>query len=465
VKINCFAVRFVWALTLGCLGSSAAAQTTTYGWRYEAPGEPVVVGDMTSAPAMVTTSDVGTFRRKPIAPSPPAEVVAVTKANPASYRRQEADPRPLPHTAPNPMPRQPMPEYGSSQGHAPAASGAWQDACGCNDNCGPGCGGGCGSGCDWWFGSGRGSWVTGVEYLFARPHFSEPTAYVRRFGPALDQNGVFTTSDRAISYGYDYESSFRAYIAYQLCDCCSEIRFTYWQLDSSDEVSETTSADGFTVPTYFEVQPFVGNTLTSRSDINGNVYDLDCARCIRLGDDNSCCDGCPRWDLQWSVGARLADWDYQKEVFTNVASEGRIDVDMEFIGAGPKVGLEGRRYFGGCNQFAVYSTLDIALVLGWFEHDLRRTTPPVAVNPTTVEQFTSRVTRLVPVTEIELGASYAFAERWTLSAGWFFAAWWDLGMGETQTSNILGGNGPQFVLDDSNIMSWDGLTVRLEFVW
>ena len=119
-------------------------------------------------------------------------------------------------------------------------------------------------------------------------------------------------------------------------------------------------------PDHFEVQPFPGNTLTSRSDISGNVYDLECNRCIRLGDDCSdCCDGCPRWDLQWSVGARLADWEYNREVFTNVASEGRIDVDMEFIGGGPKVGLEGRRYFGGCNQFAVYSTLDIALVLGW----------------------------------------------------------------------------------------------------
>jgi hypothetical protein len=38
-------------------------------------------------------------------------------------------------------------------------------------------------------------------------------------------------------------------------------------------------------------------------------------------------------------------------------------------------------------------------------------------------------------------------------------------MGETQTSNIFGGTGPHFMLDDSNIMSWDGLTARVEFVW
>jgi hypothetical protein len=356
-----------------------------------------------------------------------------------------------------------MPEYGQSTPSAPGEQ-PWHDACGCGQGCGGGCGDPCGGGCDWWFGGGRGNWVTGVEFLFARPHFSEPTAYVRRTGPLTDANGNQFVQDRAISYGYDYESSFRGYIAYRLCDCCSEIRFTYWNLESSDEASETSTAT--VVPTYFEVQPFPGNTLTSRSDISGSVYDLDCNRCVRLGDDCAdCCDGCPRWDLQWSVGARLADWEYDREVFTNVASEGRIDVDMEFIGAGPKVGLEGRRYFGRCNQFAVYSTLDVALVLGWFEHDLIRTTPPVAVNPTTIEQFTSRVTRLVPVTEIELGASWDLTDRWTLSAGWFFAAWWDLGMGETQTSNILGGNGPQFVLDDSNIMSWDGLTARLEFTW
>lgn len=362
---------------------------------------------------------------------------------------------------PQAAPANPMPE----QGMVSPGSAAWSDSYGCEDGCADGCGRGWG-GDGWFSGSGRGNWVSGIEFLFARPHFSEPTAYIRQTGPFTDPDtGEFIATHRTVSYAYDYEASVRAYIAYQLCDCCSEVRLTYWRLDSNDTSSETTSTDGNVVPTYFEVQPLPGNTLTSSSDVQGNIYDLDFARCIRLGDDDSCCDGCPAWDLQWSVGARLADWDYSKDVFTNDPTNGRIDIDMEFIGAGPKVGLEGRRYFGACNQFACYSTLDIALVLGWFEHDLRRTIPPVGVNPIAVELLTSRVTRLVPVTEIELGASWAFAPRWTLSAGWFFAAWWDLGMGETQTSNIFGGNGPHFTLDDSNIMSWDGLTARLEFVW
>jgi hypothetical protein len=467
-------------LMLGTVVSPAAAQTAASGWRFVSPDEPVMVGDLDPGTASAMSGDVGMFRRRSIQAKTSAQTAAqsgaaasaraagLIPAEPASvttYRRQEAAPRPMPHAAPT----HPMPD----QGMVSPGSAAWNDSCGgnngcgggngCADGCGSGCGG-CGSGCGWFSGNGRGNWVTGVEFLYARPHFSEPTAYIRQIGPFTDPNtGNFVLANRVVSHAYDYEPSFRTYLAYQLCDCCSEVRLTYTRLDSSDSRSETTQGD--IVPTFFEVQPLPGNTLTSTSDVTGNVLDLDFARCIRMGDCDSCCDGCPAWDLQWSAGARLADWEYSKDVFTNVPSNGRIDVDMDFIGAGPKIGLEGRRYFGANNQFNLYSTLDIALVLGWFKHDLRRTVPPVGVNPTSVELIESRVTRLIPVTEIELGTSWTFAPRWTVSAGWFFAAWWDLGMGETQTQNLFGADGPQFMLDDSNIMSWDGLTARIEFTW
>jgi hypothetical protein len=137
---------------------------------------------------------------------------------------------------------------------------------------------------------------------------------------------------------------------------------------------------------------------------------------------------------------------------------------MDFIGAGPRVGLEGKRYFGACRQFSLYSSLDVSLLVGQYEHRLDRTTPG-GVGPTTIESFTASNTRTIPVTEIEIGASWNPTPSWTLSAGWFFHAWWDLGMSEQQTSNLLGANGPQYMLDDSNIMSWDGLTLRAELAF
>ena len=66
---------------------------------------------------------------------------------------------------------------------------------------------------------------------------------------------------------------------------------------------------------------------------------------------------------------------------------------------------------------------------------------------------------MIPVLDIEVGGSFQVTPRFFVSAGWFFQCWWDLGFGET----IDGTNfGP---LDTSNIMAWDGLFVRGEFLF
>jgi hypothetical protein len=306
---------------------------------------------------------------------------------------------------------------------------------------------------------GRGSFFAGAEFILARPHFSEATAYIRRTGPVVVGN-TQTAIDEWVYYNFDYEASTRAYFGYRLCDCCAEMRFTYWNLDNSDSKSEFGTANS--TPTFFEVQPSPGDTLRSNVNVGGNIYDFDFSRCIRLGDECQTCDSCPRWDLRWSAGVRVADMGYDQHVDTTDPTDGQVDVLMDFVGAGPRVGLEGRRYLGDFGQFSLYSTLDVSLLLGQYDHELTRTTTPGGVSPTTIEQFQHHTTRLIPVTEIELGASWSPAPRWTLSAGWLFQAWWDLGMAAQQSSDLLGA---RYHLDDSNIMSWDGLTARAEFVF
>jgi hypothetical protein len=73
----------------------------------------------------------------------------------------------------------------------------------------------------------------------------------------------------------------------------------------------------------------------------------------------------------------------------------------------------------------------------------------------------------VPVLETELGAKWRPSDRFTLSAGWLFQAWIDLGVSGgtfygTQiplapAPNAFGG------ADDANIMSFDGLFVRAQY--
>jgi hypothetical protein len=358
---------------------------------------------------------------------------------------------------PKPMVESPMPQSVTEQ----SVGGG----CGCGDaSCDECCDG------NGWFSGGRrgaGRWIAGAEFLYARPHFSEPTAYVLHQNPILGPGNVLAAADTYVYHEFDYEPSARAYIAYRLDECCAELRTTYSRLQSDSSKSATTNANASIVPTYFEVQPGPGNTLTSNLDVAGDILDVEFARCIRAGGECIPCDcrTCPDWDLTWSAGARVARWDFNGDVFTNVATDGALDMDQEFIGVGPKIGLEGKRYFGKCQQFQVYSTFDAALLVGWYEYDMARRIPSVGVNPATVESFHSQVTRTIPVTEIELGVKWQPYERLTLSAGWFVQAWWDLGISTQQTSNLLGGLGPTFLLDDSNIMSWDGLTLKAELTF
>ena len=63
---------------------------------------------------------------------------------------------------------------------------------------------------------------------------------------------------------------------------------------------------------------------------------------------------------------------------------------------------------------------------------------------------------------IELGTRWQPAQSLTLSVGWFFQAWWDLG--QTAEASTNGAN-YSFVRDDSNIMAWDGFMARAEFAF
>ena len=473
MKNNRMILGCVWALSLG-LASSAVAQTTSHGWRTKRPAIRSSSGmrnppRRSSRPAMSAR-----FAESRLRPAPrrrsfrsrrPAPPVIVGKRAilgrcpkpprgrcrgvrfPSTALRQNMRPVNRPYTPPATPPSAKMP--GTTPVAATTDAAAVMAAVAAAVAIG-------------------GS-VAGVELGDRHRCLVRPAAFQRadRLHPPDrtdygSQTDDFILTDRAVSYGYDYETSFRMYAAYRFVIAAAEVRLTYSRLDSNDRLRNyrprtprrpfsKSSRSPATRSRPPATSPETFSTSIAPAAF-GWVTTIVAATGARVG-------------LAMVDGARLADWEYSKDVFTNVVSDGRIDVDMDFIGGGPKVGLEGRRYFGGCNQFDVYSTLDIALVLGWFKHDLQRTIPPFGVDPETVELLQSRVTRLVPVTEIEFGASWEVAPRWTISAGWFFAAWWDLGMGETQTSTIFGGNGPHFMLDDSNIMSWDGLTARIEFTW
>jgi len=320
---------------------------------------------------------------------------------------------------------------------------------------------------DWLF-DGRERFFVGAEYLLVRPSFSEGRAFVR--GTTVPPvNNVARSIEETIFYNYDYRSSYRTYFGWRLADCCSEVRFTFTDLDGGKNISATTATGSNVNNFIWEVLAPPGQTLTARNNVGGQVYDLDFSRCIRNRDECcdpcSCCKPCPSWDLRWSAGVRAADMGYDNFVTTTFIANGSqtpatVAMRMNFSGAGPKVGLEGRRYFGACGQFSFYSMWDFALLVGTYEHRGIRT--ETVANVVTTQETIARTTRVIPVTDIELGLSWKPRACWEISAGYFAQVWWDLGMSEDQGSQ-LGASG--FFLDDANIMAWDGLSIRAEYTF
>lgn len=337
----------------------------------------------------------------------------------------------------------------------------WTDPC---SDCGdPGCTGFCaGSACRW----GGFRLIGGAEYLLARPTFSEPLAFVQQIRPTVpDSNGVLQTVDRDVSFDFDRVSTVRAFFGFHFDDCCSELRFTYWRLKSDDRVVGTAGTDTNGNDVFFEIWDVAavlpGEQLTARSEVVGNVFDLDYSRCIPVGDACGCSDGCgpcQPWEFHWSAGIRIAEWTHETSVLSMSPTMTRSNVLMDFTGAGPRVGLDGRRSLRLIPFCSAYASFDTALLLGNWDHVLVRS---AQVGPNSSrEVFLADQTRIVPVTEIEIGLAWQYGAHFDLSAGWFHQVWWDLGMSEDVPRGDI-----NFFRDDSNIMAWDGLTVRAELTF
>lgn len=324
---------------------------------------------------------------------------------------------------------------------------------GCSD-CGQ-CGQCCGfcfnpCGCRGWYGD--------VDYLLVRPSFSENQGFLQRT-TTQDQQENTTVTDRVVHQDFDYNSSVRTYIGYRF-SCGDEIRFTYWNFgDKSHLLSGQAPADGSVVYAgHLEIvtsEP--GQRLVVSAGLQANVYDIEYIKCACQKSGCCDCDCCPPWTLKYSAGIRIADVRRGDNTVLldpdgTEARSGLITAD--FIGAGPRVGIEGRRFFGD-GRFSLFARSNFSLLLG--EYDSKETRKTPATNPTTIENYFDSHDRLIPVAEIELGGTWQLGPCVNLSAGYLFQAWWDLGQFEQIQGNVF-----LNPIDDSNILSFDGLFARLE---
>jgi hypothetical protein len=154
---------------------------------------------------------------------------------------------------------------------------------------------------------------------------------------------------------------------------------------------------------------------------------------------------------------RFADVNWNR-YYATYFDDGEIFRDatptLSFRGGGPRVGLEGRRYFGTKNWCSVFLKGDISVLLGQMNQQIQRIDELGART-----SLTAQGRRSIPVTEIEAGASAQLTCNSMVSAGYLFSAWHDLGFRDQfDIQTLVESNST----DTANILGFDGLFVRFE---
>lgn len=381
------------------------------------------------------------------------------------------------------------PETGESPSAVTLASWA-TDSCG-EDCCGDAACGGCGGTCGGGLGLGglaggkSTAFYGGADYLYVRPNFSDALAFTVIETPDV-VNGI--PGGRTYEQlDFDYESGYRWFVGIRDICCGHDLQISGANIGGNASISRTIEAGSPTFQTPFPTfdgvtftsggtgsQPglppepgnsVIGSDVTISADVDMNYWDITCSRTIPLGsplgEPRGCGPWCPAWDVTWTGGVRIADGGWNRNGFLNAAAPNAsvaASESLNFTGAGGLFGLTGRRYFGRSGIASVFARGNVSVLLGDVSYDRQSTTFAGAALPVFDR---ADFTRIVPVIDIELGGSVNVTECTTLSAGYLFQSWHDLGMGaevDTQGTDDLR-------FDDANILGFDGFFIRGEVVF
>jgi hypothetical protein len=360
------------------------------------------------------------------------------------------------------------------------ASGGYSGEPGYDDGCcnacgGPGCDGMCwdrGGVCSM-FGvvCPPGRYYFTADYLYLRANFSEAVAFLDQIDD--QQQGV--GSDEFHELDFKYESSYRFGGGYRMCGCDEEIRFMFSRLSSyADDVAPS----GSFLP--YEVSAPPDGETRIHADVDVKSYDLEFAKTIQLGGPMGCgdpcggmgcgdacgsCGGCPAWDLTWSGGLRFADVGWNR-TYTAVDEDEFVTTNavsvMDFRGGGLRLGLEGRRYFFPNGCMSVYLKGDLSVLLGDVDvQAVRVTDDPSTPDPDTINTQSFETRQIIPVTEIETGLTGHITCNTSVTTGYIFSAWHDLGFRDEFNFPTL----METHYDDANILGFDGFFARMEVAY
>lgn len=287
------------------------------------------------------------------------------------------------------------------------------------------------------------------EYLFLRPRNAEIAYGVPIDGPIVNpptanpiQVGRIGMTDPDFSSGVRVGAGF-------VLDGCSSISVQYSWLESTTADSIETTA-----PNVIRSLVSHPGTLTAAQDflnaqasqrIRFDWLDVDYRRVLD-------CSG----NRQVTFLAGLRGGQYNQDFTADFVDNGTetVESEIDFYGAGLRLGLEGERY--SCSRrWLVYGKTAASLVAGSFTADYRQ---GQSFDPQVVDT-TWKAGRIVPMLDLELGAGWqSRCGTWRITGGYLVSAWYntvttDQWVNAVQSNNFVG-------LSDS--LTFDGLVLRCE---
>ena len=253
----------------------------------------------------------------------------------------------------------------------------------------------------------------------------------------------------------DYEPGFRVGGSYALDDC-SSIVLTYSRFQSS-----TNDTVGTTAPLVLRSLVLHPGTANAGSDfldasatlgVDFDLADID-YRAVWSADE--------LWAVNYVIGARYARLQQDfTGVFTSTGTTDTLDTRLDFEGGGLKFGLDGERH--ACNSgILAYGKASASFVAGEFRGSYLQGSD---VDPVIVDT-SWRAGRMVTILDMEVGLGWQSIDgRWRITSGYMISAWYNVvptneWIEGVQTNNFVGLN------DDAQMITFDGLTARLEYRW
>jgi hypothetical protein len=242
----------------------------------------------------------------------------------------------------------------------------------------------------------------------------------------------------------DFSPGFRYGFSYVL-DGCSSVtaQYTYFETDRTDQLSTIAPNVTRSLVLYDGAELDFASAQAS-SNIEFQFLDVDYRRVLSCADDHN---------LAFLVGARAGQFrqEFSADFFSGEIGTESVQTEIDFYGAGLRLGLEGERY-SSSRRWLVYGKTYGNFVAGDFTADYSEQS---AFNVDT----TWKAGRIVPMLDLELGAGWqSRCGTWRITGGYMISSWYntvktDEWIDAVQSNNYVG---------LSSNTSFDGLVFRCE---